>query len=96
MTMTREKLALEVDVAQWQWLRAHGERGALLVVDRSLDLAEVGERMAEDDTRSIQGWVEGQLLIRPTEEQVAAWESQPQKNFAVLIVSPFVLMQESR
>lgn len=95
MTTTREKLVLEVDVAEWQWLRAHGERGALLVVDRSLDLAEVGERMAEDDTRSIQGWLEAQLLGRPTEEQVAVWEGQPQKNFAVLIVSPFVLMQES-
>lgn len=95
MTMTREKLALEVDVAQWQWLRAHGERGALLVVDRSLELAEVGARMAEDDSRSIQGWVEAQLLGRPTEEQVAAWEGQPQKHFAVLIVSPFVLMQEN-
>lgn len=95
MTTTREKLALEVDVAEWQWLRAHGERGALLVVNRSLDLAEVGARMAEDDARSIHGWIESQLLCRPTEEQVAAWESQPRKNFAILIVSPFVLMQES-
>ena len=38
-------LAEQVDVAQWQWLRAHNERGALILVERMLELAEVGERV---------------------------------------------------
>ena len=41
MGATREELALQVDVAEWGWLRPHGERGGLIVVSALLDLAEV-------------------------------------------------------
>jgi hypothetical protein len=93
-TTTVEKLSEEIDVAQWEWLRAHNERGALIVVNRGRDLADVGERIAADDSPMVQRWLVSNLLSKPTPEQVVAWDSDPTRNFSTLVVSPFVLVQE--
>lgn len=93
---TVEKLSKEVDVARWEWLRAHNERGALIVVNRGLDLAEVGERIAADDSSMVQRWLVSNLLAKPTDVQIAAWEKEPARQFATLVISPFVLIQEVR
>jgi hypothetical protein len=90
---TKEELALQIDVAQWEWLRAHNERGSLIIVDRNLDQAEVGTRLAADDAAAIQGWLDAKLLGKPTAEQIAAWDSTPNVEFSILIISPFVLIQ---
>ena len=87
-------LSEQVDVAQWQWLRAHNERGALILVERMLELAEVGERLVADDSAAVQAWLASSLLSKPTAEQVAAWDTAPAKLFSMLVVSPFVLIQE--
>ena len=42
MTATKEDLALTIDETEWSWLRAHLERGGLILVNDSLDLAEAG------------------------------------------------------
>jgi len=84
----------QVDTARWQWLRAHNERGALILVEELLDLAMVGERVAADDTAAVQSWLASRLLSRPTAEQIAAWDAVPEKPFTMLVVSPFVLIQE--
>lgn len=87
-------LAQQVDLAQWQWLKAHNERGALILVDRMLELPAVGERLVADDTATVQSWLASRLLAKPTVEQIEAWDLEPNKQFAMLVVSPFVLMQE--
>jgi len=46
------------------WLLPHSERGALVVVSGGLDLAEVGERMAADDSAAIQGWIDAGKLAK--------------------------------
>lgn len=90
----RAELAGQVDMAKWQWLRAHGERGALILVDGMLDLAEVGERLAADDSATVQGWLASHLVMKPTAEQLALWDATPDKPFQMLVVAPFVLIQE--
>ena len=87
-------LADQVDTAQWQWLRAHNERGGLIVVDMVLELAEVGERVAADDQTAVHSWLASHLISKPTAEQIAAWDAMPDKLFSMLVVSPFVLVQE--
>lgn len=88
------ELADQVDSAQWQWLRAHNERGGLILVDVMLELSQVGERVAADDTTAVQTWLASHLLSKPTAEQVAVWDTTPEKIFSMLVVSPFVLIQE--
>lgn len=94
MQATRDELAQEVDQAYWEWLKPHCERGALFLVDELLELSEVGARIAADDSAAVQVWLASKLLAKPTAEQIDCWNRQPDRRFAVLVVRPFVLVQE--
>lgn len=94
MKATREELALQVDEAQWEWLSPHLERGGVIVVGQGLDIAEVGERIAADDTAAVGKWIEAGRLAKPSAEQVAAWGGDSSVRFATLIISPYILVQE--
>lgn len=89
-------LATQIDTAQWQWLRAHNERGALILVERMLELAVVGDRLVADDTAAVQAWLASRLVSKPTVEQITVWDAAPAKLFSMLVVSPFVLIQEQQ
>lgn len=91
---TKEELALQVDEAQWQWLKPHLERGALITVADPLDLAEVGARIAADDSLTVSAWIAAGKVGKPTEENIEQWNRDPLKSFLTLIVSPYVLIQE--
>lgn len=93
MQTTKEELAQQIDQARWEWLRPHQERGALIVVDAMLELAEVGERLAADDTGVVQAWLASQMIAKPTPEQLDSWNQQSHMQFSMLVVSPFVLIQ---
>lgn len=91
---TREELALAIDEAEWGWLRAHLERGGIIIVGPALDIAEVGLALALDDSATVRGWIAEQKLTKPSAAQIAAWDRQESKRFQSLIVSPYVLIQE--
>ena len=91
---TREELALNIDEAQWQWLKPHLERGGLITVSAALDLSEAGERIAADDSETLTAWISAGKVGRPTLEEIDAWDNEPGKKFLTLIISPFVLIQE--
>ena len=89
-----EELALAVDEAQWQWLKPHLERGAIITVSAALDLAEAGERIAADDMTLVSQWIESGKVGKPTLDQITAWDAEPAKKFLMLVISPYVLIQE--
>jgi hypothetical protein len=90
----KEELALNIDEAQWQWLKPHLERDALIIVSGALDLAEAGERIAADDSAAVSAWIAAGKVGKPSAEQIAVWDTEPEKKFLVLIISPYVLIQE--
>ncbi len=94
MTPNREDLALSIDEAVWGDLRAHLGRGGLILVDDDLDLADTAMRVATDDIEIIQSWVENGLIGKPSDSKIRAWDEEKQKKFSMLIVSPYVLIQE--
>ncbi len=94
MIPEKEELALAVDEAEWSWLRAHLERGALVLIDDSIDLAEAALKVAHDDTDVIQEWINRGKIGKPSGSQIRHWDDQGQKKFSMLIVSPYVLIQE--
>ncbi|GFO58859.1 hypothetical protein GMST_11840 [Geomonas silvestris] len=91
---SRLELAAKIDVTDWFSLRAHLERGGVILVDRMLDLTEVGVAVAGDEVKLLERWIAGGLVGKPSAEQVAGWDAQTMKVFNCLIVSPFVLVQE--
>ncbi len=94
METIRAKLAEQVDEAEWGWLRAHLERGGLILVASGLELEEVGVRIATDDAALISDWIASGSLGKPRNEQIASWDQAPEQRFRTLIVSPYVLIQQ--
>ena len=94
MTKTREELLREKVEADWASLRAHLERGGLINVDKGLDLVEVALKVTEDDTAAIGEWISSGALTKPSIEQIAQWDADKQKCFSMVIVSPYILIQE--
>jgi hypothetical protein len=92
--VSQQELAAKIDVAEWFALRAHLERGGLIVVDGLLDLAEVAAGVASDDVKSIERWLASGLIGKPSAQQIELWNAAHGKTFLCLIVSPYVLIQE--
>ena len=94
MPPTNETLQNSIDIAEWIDLRAHLERGGVIVLDRELDLAGTGMLITEDAADIIHEYVAAGQLWKPTEAQIALWDADNRKKFSTLIISPFVLIQE--
>ncbi|WP_129125128.1 DUF2288 domain-containing protein [Geomonas oryzae] len=94
MTVSKEELATKVDITDWLSLRAHLERGGVIIVDPLLELAEVGGTLAADDVKTVERWLSSALLTKPSLEQIRMWDAEQGKTFNCLIISPYVLIQE--
>ena len=94
MLPSKEEMALTIDETDWSSLRAHLNRGGLILVDDTLDLAETAHKVAADDIELIQQLVENGLIGKPPDSKIRSWEEDKHKKFAMLIVSPYVLFQE--
>jgi hypothetical protein len=66
----------------------------LITVTAALDLAEAGERIAADDAQQVGEWVSSGRVGKPTTENIDAWDAEPAKKFLMLVISPYVLIQE--
>lgn len=95
--MTRDiktALAESLEPANWESLQPHAKRDALIIVSPSLDIVEVGTAIAQDQTTSVQKWIQEEQLQKPSANQLSLWNAQPTKAFNTLIVQPYVLVQE--
>lgn len=89
---TSEKLEKYTGVVGWEYLQPHFDSAALLYVDPSLSITEVGQALADDDKGKIEAWLKSGDLVKPSEPHAKWWQENPQE-FTALVVSPFVLMQ---
>lgn len=89
---TSEKLEKYTGEVTWEYLKSHYEAGALLYVDPSLALTEVGEAFAEDDSKRVKAWRASGDIITPSAPHAEYWE-ESEGAFRALVVSPFVLIQ---
>lgn len=87
-----EKLEKYTGEVSWSYLEPHYQNGALLWVDPSLSLTEVGAAFANDDTEAVANWrCRGDLVV-PSTPHAFHWE-ESEARFRALVVSPFVLIQ---
>lgn len=84
-----EKYTGEVD---WTYIKPHFDSGALLYVDPSLVITEVGRAIGRDDKDKVDAWLKRGDLIKPGQPHAVHWESSSAR-FTALVVSPFVLIQ---
>ncbi len=91
-TSTPEKLEKYTGEVDWSYLRPHFENGALLWLDASLSMTEVGAALTSDNAEKVEAWKKSGDLITPSEPHAAYWEESGAR-FTALVVSPFVLIQ---
>jgi hypothetical protein len=89
----QHELSEMVAPADWAWISPHANRGAVVVVDPSLDLVEVGVAIATDNTTAVNRWIAEELITKPSPLQLEVWDQTAGKQFQSLIVQPFVLVQ---
>jgi hypothetical protein len=93
MSDIRTKLLEEQADTEWSSLIPHAKRDALIVVDGSLDLVDVGVAIASDNVSLVQRWIDEQLIRKPSQTELSAWNDEPTKQFHTAIVQPFVLVR---
>lgn len=89
----RGKLRSEVMSSYWEDLAAHQARGALLMLVPSLDLLDVAEAMAADDTARVGGWLKSGQLERVSAAQAEKLEATTDLRFQFVVIQPWVLAQ---
>ncbi|MFW7378986.1 MAG: DUF2288 domain-containing protein [Oligoflexus sp.] len=89
----REKLLAELDELPWSELTRPFAAGRLYLVRQGIDIIDVAVAMAVNDAQTIASWMAENLFGRAEDEEVRHWLKE-QSRFQVLIVSPFVLVQE--
>ena len=57
MSDLKEKLKNEIQQVEWEQLKPHQEREALVMVSQELALVEVALAFAEDDTKNVKKWI---------------------------------------
>lgn len=90
----KDQLSEQLASVEWNLLIPHAQREAVIVVNEHLDLLDVAVAIAEDDSASVQAWIEQQLIHKPSFQDLSIWNNQPNKQFMTLIVQPFVIVQE--
>jgi hypothetical protein len=80
----------------WHDLKQHLVRDAIIIVDSDLDLTHVASEISLDRAAVIQDWITRQLIGKPTVTQLEEWNANDTKEFNVVIVQPYVLIQEPR
>ncbi|WOD37984.1 DUF2288 domain-containing protein [Nodosilinea sp. E11] len=90
----KHELSEMVAPADWAWISPHANRGAVVVIDPSLDLVEVGVAIATDNTTAVNHWIAEDLITKPSPFQLEIWDQTAKKQFQSLIVQPFVLVQD--
>jgi hypothetical protein len=90
----RTELAEMIDQAEWEWLMPHAQRDAVVIVDATLNLLDVGVAIASDNVSAVQHWISEQQLYKPSPEQLTDWSTDRTHRFNALIVQPYVLVQD--
>lgn len=87
------KLNLETGVIEWNELVPHFARGVVIKVEAGMDLIEVADCLAKDDTEQLQIWLEEQTVARASDDDARNWTARSPQ-FWCVVTAPWVLIQE--
>ncbi|MDJ0728652.1 MAG: DUF2288 domain-containing protein [Crocosphaera sp.] len=93
MEELRKRLKEDMADVNWNDIKPHAQRDAVIVVNEKLDLLDVGVAIAQDDKIVVEHWITEQLISKPSNQQLSDWNINPTQVFKTLIVQPFVLVQ---
>ncbi|MBA1149048.1 DUF2288 domain-containing protein [Ectothiorhodospiraceae bacterium WFHF3C12] len=89
-----DKLNAETARVAWSELERHFARGATLSVGPELDLLEVAQAIARDDTERVTRWLAAGELQKTPAEQARDWAERDAILWCV-VIAPWVLVSEN-
>ena len=93
MSDIRERLQGDIAKISWQEIIPHAKRDAVVVINQKLDLLDVAEAIALDNTLMVNNWITKNLITKPSMIQLNDWNNSPETKFVTAIVQPFVIIQ---
>jgi hypothetical protein len=90
-TELQARLEAEVMEVEWEALKPHQARDALIYVSPAVPLVKVAMAVHLDFAADVQAWMADGAVSKVREDLAAAW--QDDLRFRFLIVQPFVLIQ---
>ena len=89
-----KSLKNEIDECNWELLKEHHERRAVVIVERPVDLVDVGVCLAMDNSELLKDWMGKNLVYNAEDSHTLQWKEEPKKKqFNFLIIQPYVLIQ---
>lgn len=89
----RDKIRAEIQATQAADLLPHHRRDALLVLKEDVDLLDVAEAIAADDSDYIGALLESGELYKPSLARMSDWCVDLDLQFQFVILQPYVLAQ---
>ena len=90
--LQQAKILSETARIPWRDLQRFFASGAVVAVDRALDLVEVACALAADDKAQVETWMAAGLVAPARDDQASEWFAADSLMWAV-VLSPFVLVQ---
>ncbi len=90
----RAKLNLETAQLDWTALERHFARGSVIKLAPDMDLIDAALHVAENNTATVQAWLSDGRIARAEMSDAGDWHSR-QSEFWVVVVAPWVLVQET-
>lgn len=92
--ITLEDIQRQIDICSWKLLTPHIEKANLFVVADDADFADIGFAIAKDEMQRVQGFLQKNLIFRLSPEVLYTWNQIPDKKFRMIVLSPYLLIQE--
>ncbi|TNC81608.1 MAG: DUF2288 domain-containing protein [Oleiphilus sp.] len=89
----KDKLNLETGRIAWKDLQTYFASGSVIFVDSGLDLLEVAEQLAADNSALFSEWMSKGLVMKVTDSQALEWYGRDVSLWSV-VIKPWVLVQE--
>ena len=87
-------LHMETAKIPWLELQRFFASGKVLLLDANQDMIEVGTSLIENDVKRLEGLINNNLLVHPSDDQAKKWVSEDAQLWA-LVLNPWVLVQEN-
>jgi len=89
----RESLNQQTAKIEWPELAKHFARGVVIKVSAHLDLIDVAQAVATDDSSLMQQWIDSGGINRASDDNARDWTAR-EPLFWCVVAAPWVLVQE--
>jgi len=93
MSELKETLNRETGVVSWAELIRHFARGVVIKVDPGIDLIDVAQKIATDNTQELESMLNIGTVARASDDDAKDWTKR-NPDFWCVVTAPWVLVQE--